>query len=42
MSRLEVENDGNSEIYKVEAICDNAIYVRESEGSILVLYYLVC
>ncbi len=31
----------DSEEYKVEAICDNAVYVKESEGHLLGLYYMV-
>lgn len=27
--------------YKVEAIRDNAVYARESEGHLLALYYLM-
>ncbi len=42
-SRLEFENDGDSEDYKVEAICDSAIYNKELDrGQQLPgLYYLV-
>ncbi len=31
---------GNSEEYEVEAICDSAVYARESEGYLPGLYYL--
>ena len=34
-------NVGNSEEYKVEAIRDSAIYVKESEDYLLGLYYLI-
>ncbi len=40
-SGLEFESDGNGEEYKVEAICDSAVYARESEGNLSGLYYLV-
>ncbi len=34
-------NEGNSEEYEVKAICDSAVYIRESESYLLGLYYLV-
>ncbi len=40
-SRLEFKSDGNGEEYKVKAICNSAVYARESEGHLLSLYYLV-
>ncbi len=40
-SRLEFENEGDSKEYKVEAIYNNAVYARESEGHLPGLYYLV-
>ncbi len=41
MSMLEFESDGDGEEYEVEAICDSAVYARESEGHLPGLYYLV-
>ncbi len=41
MFRLEFENDGNGKKYKIEAICDNAVYAMKSEGHLPGLYYLV-
>ncbi len=43
MSRLKFENEGNSKEYKVEAICDNAVYAKESDSGhhLPGLYYLV-
>ncbi len=38
---LEFENDGDGEEYEVEAICNSAVYARESEGHLPGLYYLV-
>ena len=32
---------GDNEEYEVEAICDNAVYARESAGHLPGLYYLV-
>ncbi len=40
-SRLEFENESDSEEYKVEAIHDSVVYARESEGHLPGLYYLV-
>ncbi len=40
-SRLKFESDGDGKEYKVEAICDNAVYARESDGHLLSVYYLV-
>ncbi len=40
-SKLEFESDGNGEEYEFEAICDNAVYARESEGYLPGFYYLV-
>ena len=34
-------NDNNSGKYKVKAICDNAVYAKESIGYLPKLYYLV-
>ncbi len=31
-SRLEFKSDGNGEEYEVQAICDSAVYARESEA----------
>ena len=40
--KLEFEAGGNNEEYKVEGICDSAVYARKSEaGHLLGLYYLV-
>ena len=40
--QLKFETGGNNEEYKVESICDSAVYARESEaGYLLGLYYLV-
>ena len=40
--QLEFEAGGNNEEYKVEGICDSAVYARELEaGYLLGLYYLV-
>ncbi len=41
MSRIEFENDGNSKKYKLKAIHNRAIYVRESKGYLPGLYYFV-
>lgn len=41
ISQLEFDSNGNNKEYKVEAIWDNAIYTKESEGHLLKLYYLV-
>ena len=39
---IELEfNAGNSKEYKVEAIRDNVVYAKESEGHLPGLYYLV-
>ncbi len=42
MSRLEFENDGNGEEYKVEVICNNVVYTKESDSGhhLSGLYYL--
>ena len=41
-SQLGFEDNGEGEEYKVEAICDRAVYTRESEsGHFLGLYYLI-
>ena len=32
---------GNSKEYKLKATCNNAIYVKEAEGHLLALYYLL-
>ena len=40
--QLEFEVGGNNEEYKVEGICDSAVYARQSEvGHLSYLYYLV-
>ena len=40
--QLEFEAGGNNEEYKVEDICDSAVYARELEaGHLPGLYYLV-
>ena len=40
--QLKFEAGGNNEEYKVESICDSAVYARESEAShLLGFYYLV-
>lgn len=43
MSRLELESDGKSDKYKVEAIWDSAVYAKKSEtgGYLPGFYYLV-
>ena len=42
VKQLEFEAGGNNQEYKMEGICDNAVYARESEaGHLLGLYYLV-
>ncbi len=41
ISRLEFETDGKGEEYEVEAICNNAVYAKESEGHLPGFYYLV-
>ncbi len=42
-SRLEFENEGDGKEYKVEAICDSAVYAKESEHvyHLPSLYYLI-
>lgn len=30
-SQLEFDKSGNGKKYKIEKICDNAVYIRESE-----------
>ena len=32
---------GNNKKYKVKAICDSTVYVKEVDGHLLKLYYLV-
>ena len=40
--QLEFEDDGEGEEYKVEAICDSAVYTKQLESSQLSgLYYLI-
>ena len=40
--KLEFEAGGDNEEYKVEDICDNAVYAKESEaGHLPSLYYLI-
>ena len=40
--QLEFEDDGEGEEYKVEAICDSAVYAKKSEsGQLPGLYYLI-
>ena len=40
--QLEFKIGGNNKEYKVEGICDNAVYARESKaGHLPGLYYLV-
>ena len=39
-TELDADNDEGGE-YKVEAICDSAVYARESAGHLPGLYYLV-
>lgn len=40
--QLEFEDDGKGKEYKVEAICDSVIYVRElKSGHFSGLYYLI-
>ena len=40
--QLEFEIDGDNEEYKVEGICDSAVYTRESgAGHLPGLYYLL-
>ncbi len=40
-SKLKFESDGDGKKYEVEAICDSAVYARESEGHLPGIYYLV-
>ena len=40
VTELDTSNDKSGK-YKVEAICDSMVYVRESEGHLPGLYYLV-
>ena len=41
-SQLEFEGNGSdSEELEVKAICDSAVYARESEGHLSGLYYVV-
>ena len=40
-TRLEFETSDNGKEHEFEAIWDNALYARESEGYLLGLYYLV-
>ena len=40
--QLELDNDNEGEEYKVEAICNNAVYVKALEsGQVPGLYYLI-
>ncbi len=39
--KLEFESDGDGEEYEIKAICDNAVYAKESEGHLPGLYYLI-
>lgn len=39
--RLEFKNNDNGKKYKIEAICNNIVYVRESEDHLLGFYFLV-
>lgn len=42
MSRLKFEDDSNDKKYEVKAICDNKVYIKESDSShLLGFYYLV-
>ncbi len=42
-SRLEFKNNGDSKEYEIKAICNSAIYAKESDSEyhLLGLYYLV-
>ncbi len=40
-SRLKFKSNGDGEEYEVEAICNSAVYARESEGHLPSFYYLV-
>lgn len=40
-SWLEFENDNNEKKYKVKAICDSMIYIKESKGHLPSFYYLI-
>ena len=41
-SQLEFEDDGEGEEYEVEAICDSAVYAKESKsGQLPGLYFLI-
>ena len=40
ISQIELK-EGNSEKYKVKAICENAVYASKLEGHLLSFYYLV-
>lgn len=40
VTELDIGNNENRK-YKVGAICNNAVYVKESAGYLLELYYLV-
>lgn len=41
MFRLEYEDDGDGKKFKIESICDNAMYNGKLVGHLLSLYYLV-
>ncbi len=43
MSQLDIagNDDGDGKEYEVEAICNSAVYTRESESHLPGLYYLV-
>lgn len=40
-SRLKFKNDNNGEEYKIEAICNSAVYIRESKAHLPGFYYFV-
>ncbi len=40
-SRLKFENEGDGKEYKIETICNSAVYVRELESHLSCFYYLV-
>lgn len=39
-SQLEFDKDGNGKKYKLERLCDSAVYAKESKGFLPRLYYL--
>ena len=43
MSRLEFENDDNGKVYKIEAICNSAVYANANKSKCYLhdLYHLV-